>query len=226
MKTKAPLLLLLGLMFAGCQSALVTALYVINGPDIPPKFDILLKGKGDNKRVAVVPRAVSGNVYELQNAPREIARSVNALLEVNVKNKKLRVVEQPKVEAWLDNCNNDFDTFAEVGRDRSIKADIVIGFEIISFQVRDPQNAALLQGRCQVKVAAVDCATGAVLASEMLSIVDPPNAPLDNNPRKEPLFRAQFIEVVASQIAALFHHHDPHKLRRIDADNLEMTRIH
>ena len=226
MKKKAPLLLLLGLMLTGCHSALVTALYVINGPDVPPKYDILLKGKGDNKRVAVVPRVVYANAYELQNAPREIARSVNALLEVNVKNKKLRVVEQPKIEAWLDQCNNDFDSFVEVGRNRSIKADIVIGFEILKFQIRDPHNAALLQGRCEVKVVAVDCATGTTLASEMLSIVDPPNMPLDNNPRKEFQFRTQFIDVVAQQIAALFHHYDPHKLRRIDADNLEMTRIH
>jgi len=105
MKKLAPLFLLLGLTAVGCQSGLFTLLYVLQGNDVPPKYDILLK---DEKRVAVVPRSVFSNSFELQNAPREIARNVNALLDENVKNKKLRVVEQPKVEAWLDTCQQRF----------------------------------------------------------------------------------------------------------------------
>ena len=222
MKKLAPLLLLLGLTAVGCQSGLFTLLYVLNGSDVAPKYDILLKGE---KRVAVVPRSVYSNSFELQNAPREIARHVNVLLDENVKNKKLRVVEQPKVETWLENVNNDFDTFLEVGRDKSINADIVIGFDIIEFRIRDPLNASLIQGKCIVEVRAIDCETGKILASETLTIVDPPSIPLPNNPRLEPQFRAQFIAVVAQQIAALFHHHDPQRLRRIDADNLENLRV-
>jgi len=223
MRKIVPLFLLLVLMLAGCQSTIFTALYLIKGSDVPPKYDILLKGE---KRVAVVPRSAYSNPLELQNAPREIARYVNRLLDENVQNKKLRVVEQPKVETWLDDCNNDFDTFREAGSDKSINADIVIGFNIIGFQIRDPQNASLLQGKCQVEVKAIECATGKVLASETLMIVDPPSVPLHvDNPRVEPQFRTQFMGVVAQQIAALFHHHDPNKLQRMDVDNLEMHRI-
>ena len=223
MKRLIPLLLLLVLTVVGCQSALFTALYVLKGNDVAPKYDILLKGE---KRVAVVPRSMFFNVFELQNAPREIARHVNVLLDENVRNKKLRVVEQPKIEAWLDERNNDFDTFLEVGRDRSIKADYVIGFDIIEFRIRDPINPSLLQGRCQVQVKAIEVETGKVVASETLMIVDPPNVPLNSNPRMEPQFRTQFMAVVAQQIAALFHHHDPNRLRRMDVDNLEMHRVH
>ena len=222
MKKLAPLLLLLGFTAVGCQSGLFTLLYVLNGRDEPPKYDILLKGE---KRVAVVPRSVYSNSFELQNAPREIARHVNVLLDENVKNKKLRVVEQLKVETWLDHVHNDFDTFLEVGRDKSINADIVIGFNILEFRIRDPMNSSLIQGKCVVEVRAVECETGKILASETLTIVDPPSIPLPNNPRLEPQFRAQFIQVVAQQIAALFHHHDPNRLRRIDADNLEKLRV-
>ena len=222
MKKIVPLLLLLALMLAGCQSAIFTAVYLLKGRDEPPKYDILLKGE---KRVAVVPRSIYSNSFELQNAPREIARHVNSLLDENCQNKKLKVVEQSKVESWLDNCNNDFETFLEVGKDKSINADVVIGFDIIGFQIRDPQNASLLQGRCLVEVKAIECATGKILASETLTIIDPPSMPLDNNPRKEPVFRSQFIGVIAKQIAALFHPHDPNKLQRMDADNLEMHRI-
>ena len=222
MKKLAPLLLLLVLTLTGCQSISFTLAYLFIGPDVKPKHEILLTG---DKRVAVVPRSVYFNSFEVQNAPQEIARQVNALLDDNVKNKKLRVVDQSKVEAWLDNCNNDFDTFAEVGRDKSINADIVIGFDIISFQIRDPQNPYLVQGKCQVEVKAVDCATGKVVVSETLSIVDPPSTPISGGPHVEAQFRPQFIHVIAQQIAALFHHHNQHKIRRIDADNLEMHRL-
>ena len=224
MKKLAPLLLLLALTLTGCQSALLTALVLFKGRDEPPKYDILLKGE---KRVAVVPRSVYSNSFELQNAPREIARQINTILDEpqNTKNKKLRIVEQSKVEEWLDNVDNDFDTFLEVGRDRLIKADIVIGFDIIEFRIRDPQNPSLIQGRCMVEVKAIDCTTGKIEAKETLTIIDPPNMPLHGNARMEPQFRAQFIAVIAQQIAALFHHHEPNRIRRIDADNLEMHRI-
>jgi len=222
MKKIAPLLLLLILTLAGCQ-LIYTGLAVIVGPDRPPKHNILSKGE---KRVAVVPRSVYTNSLELQNAPREIARHVNRLLDENVKNKKLRVVEQAKVEAWLDHHGNDFDTFLEVGRDRSIQADIVIGFDIIEFRIRDPLNASLLQGHCKVEVRAYDCESGKLLAKETLMIIDPPNMPLHSNPQMASQFRPQFISVVAQQIASLFHHHNPHKTQRMDVDNLEMHRIH
>ena len=222
MKHTTLLLLLLVLTAVGCQSALVTALVLINGTDVAPKYDILLKG---DKRVAVVPRAVYSNAYELQNAPREIARLVSASLDENVRNKKLKVVEQSKVEAWLDNCNNDFDSFAEVGKDKSIKADIVIGFDVLLFQIRDPQNAYLIQGKCQVQVKAIECATGKVLTSDTLTIVDPPSMPIHGGPYMESQFRPQFVQVVAQRIAALFHHYDAKKIQRFDADNLEMHRL-
>ena len=222
MKKLAPLFFLIVLTFTGCQAGLFTLLYVLKGNDQPPKHDILLKGE---KRVAVVPRSMYSNSTELQNAPRAIARHVNVLLDENVKNKKLRVVEQSKIETWLDYVNNDFDTFLEVGRHKSINADYVIGFDIIEFRVRDSINPSLLQGRCVVEVKAIECESGKVVATDTLTIIDPPNMPLQNNPRLEPQFRTQFTTVVAQRIAALFHHHDPNRLQRIDADNLEMLRV-
>lgn len=219
------LFLLFALLLTGCPNVLFTGIYLVRGFDEPPEYDVLLKGE---KRVAVVPRSLYANAYELQSAPYDIAERVNALLVENVQNKhnkKLRVVEQSKIATWLDRCNNDFENFLEAGRDKSIKADIVIGFDILEFRVRDPKNASLIQGRCQVQVKAFDCETGQVLATKNLTIIDPPQMPLPGNPQMEPLFRAQFTALVAQQIAALFHHHDPRKLMRMDVDNLEMHRV-
>jgi len=224
------LLLLLALTLAGCQGVAFTTAYLIKGTEAEPKYPILFK---EEKRVAIVPRAAYSSAYELQNVPQEVARQVNNLLDENIRNnprinhrnKKLTVVEQSKIEAWLDNCNNDFDTFTEVGKDKSVNADIVIGFDIVGFQIRDPQNAYLVQGKCQVQVKAIECATGKVLASETLTIVDPPSMPISGGPHVEALFRPQFVQVVAQQIAALFHYHDPQKLQRMDADNIGMHRL-
>lgn len=216
-------LLFLGtLIVAGCQQALLTALVLVNGTDEKPKYDILLKGE---KRVAVVCRSMASNPYDVQNAPREISRQVSKLIDLNVRNKKLKVVEPVKIETWLDNCNNDFDNFLEIGRDKTINADFVIGIEIRGFQMRDPHSPYLVQGKCQVNVKVVDCSNGEVLVSEDVMIIDPPNLPLSGGPGMETAFRPRFIQVVAEQIALLFHHHDPHKSKRIDADNLDMHRL-
>ena len=222
--------LLLALTFAGCTSVITTGALLFKGTDQAPKHDILLKGE---KRVAVVPRAIYSNAYELQNAPQGIARQVNNLLDKNIRenvrpnqrNKKLHLVEQSKVEAWLDNCDNDFDSFTEVGRDKSIKADIVIGFDITGFQIRDPQNPYLMQGKSQVQVQAIDCATGNIVASEPLMIVYPPNGPfpIPGGTGAESQFRQQFIQVVAERIAALFHYYDPNKIQRMDNDVININ---
>ena len=216
------IILLLALTLTGCQAALFTSMALLKGTDSPPRYDILLKG---DKRVAVVPRSAVSNMFELQNAPREIARHLNIQLEEKVRNKKLRVVEQSKVEAWLDACNNNFQSFAEAGKHSSIQADIVVGFDIVGFQIRDPQNPDLVQGKCQVQVQAIEVATGKILTSDDLIIIDPPNMPLSGGQSMESQFRQQFSQVIAQRIGTLFHHYDSHKLMRMDADNLEMHRL-
>ena len=231
LKNATLLLLLFVLTLTGCHNVLMTGAMIFRGREQQPKYDILLKGE---KTVAVVPRAVSSNAFELQNAPQEIARQVHYLLEENIlntvrpnhRNKKLTLVEQAKVEKWLDNCNNNFDSFAEVGRDRSIKADIVVGFTIVGFQIRDPRDPYMVQGKCHVEVEAVDAATGKVLASETLIIVYPPSSPMHAaNPALEPRLRREFVGVIAQHIAALFHWHIPHELQGIDADSINLHRL-
>ncbi|MDR2440695.1 MAG: hypothetical protein LBE12_15140 [Planctomycetaceae bacterium] len=215
------LLIFLTLSIFGCQQALLTALVLVNGTDVKPKYDILLKGE---KRVAVVCRSIVSNPYDVQNAPREISRQICKLIDLNVRNKKLKIIEPVKIETWLDNCNNDFDNFLEIGRDKTINADIVIGIEIRGFQLRDSHSPYMVQGKCQAHVKAIDCSNGEVLVSEEMMIIDPPNSAMSGGPGLEAAFRPRFIQVVAEQIAILFHHHDPHKTR-IDADNLDMHRL-
>ena len=173
-------------------------------------------------KAAVVCRSMGGNPMEIQNAPAKISQLVSMHLATKAKNKKLEMIEQTKVEEWIDNCNNEYESFREIGLDESIAADIIIGIDLLDFQIRDPNSPYLLQGRASVQVWAIDVATGNTLANETLMIQDPPNVPINAGPGSETVFRPQFYNVMAAQIAQLFHPHDPNKSRRIDADNLEM----
>lgn len=228
-RIRARILTSLGLLFLailaapGCQSALLTAIVLIKGTDVKPKHEILLKGE---KRVAVVCRSMVSNQYEIQNAPREIARQLGYVLDKNCRNRKLQIVDAEKIEAWLDDCNNDFDTFLEVGRAKKIDADIVIGIDIMGFQLRDPRSHYQIQGKCQAQIRAYDCKTGEILARESVMITDPPDGPIPaGNAGVEAAFRPAFIQVVAQQIGNLFSYHDPHKARRMQSDTLDMHRL-
>ena len=196
--------------------------YLIRGTDVKPKHDILLNG---NIRVAVASRSMVANQLDGQAVARGIARDLSLLLASNNKNKKLKVVESERIDDWLDNANNDFESFLEIGRDKSINADIVIGLELEGFQVRDPGSPHLIQGKCRVRVKAWDCQTGKILVSEPVEVTDPPNMPIPGGVTTEAVFKPRFVRVVAEQISYLFCHHNPHDAKRMDADSIGMVRL-
>lgn len=207
--------------FCGCKGPLVTAMALFKGdnPD-PPEFPFLVKGE---KTVAVVCRSMVANQLETQNVPRDLTRRVGELIHHKTKNKKLKVVESTKVNAWLDNCDNIFNDFLEVGRDKSIAADYVIGIELVGFQLRDPHSPHLIQGRTRLQVRLFDCESGEVVANKAVDVVFPPNLPITAGPGIDQPFRNQFIQVVSEQVAILFVHHDKHKSKTMDADVLDLS---
>ncbi|MDR2642677.1 MAG: hypothetical protein LBC74_07775 [Planctomycetaceae bacterium] len=215
-------LAVLFVLFSGCQNVLFTAMVLIKGTDVPPECELLTKAKKET-RVAVVCYSIAASQYEVQNAPRIIAKQVSKLLENNCANKQIRIIDPIKVDTWLDNCSNEIDDILQVGKDPAINADIVIGIEIIDFQTRDQKSHFQIQGRCSLKIIAKDCKTGEILYSQNLSIVDPPDVPIQGGGAgAEATFRPKFIKTVSEQVAYKFHPHDQHKARRIQADSLDM----
>ena len=79
----------------GCQSALLTAMYLIKGTDVDADF-AELKGK----KVAVVCRPPATLQYRDSNAGRDLAQQVSVLLEKEVP--KIQMIEQRKVNKWAD----------------------------------------------------------------------------------------------------------------------------
>jgi hypothetical protein len=207
------------LVSAGCTGLMTTAAVMIKGTDTEPKFDFLLK---DAHKVAVVCRSVAPDQYQNETVPREIAREVTDLLDLNIKNKKLSFVDPAKIEKWLDEADNTFTNFDEIGKAKGIDADIVIGIELQDFRIHEPQSHLMFKGQAYLQVRAIDCKTGKVLAKDTLQITDPPNTPIPPGRVTDSVFRAQFVKVVSQQIAILFHPYDVNKMKRIDADSLHM----
>ncbi|MDR1923929.1 MAG: hypothetical protein LBQ66_06110 [Planctomycetaceae bacterium] len=207
---------------SGCQNVLFTALVLVRGTDVQPECELFTRAKSET-RVAVVCYSIAPSQYEVQNAPRVIGQQVGKLIDNHCANKLIRVVDSVKVDAWLDNCSNDFDDILQVGRDSNIEADMVLGIEIIDFQTRDKKSHFQIQGRCTAKLTVKDCKTGEVLYSQMINVIDPPDVPIQGGSAgTEAAFRPKFIKTVSEQIGYKFHPHDQHKARRIQADSLDM----
>ena len=217
----SPFCLLL-LLLCGCQGPLLTLMVLFKGTDVEPPYTFLRVG---DKKVAVVCRSMAADQLATQNVPRDLARRVGDMIHTRVKNKKLKVVESTKVDAWLDNCDNVFSDFLEIGRDPSIAADYVIGIDLVGFRLRDSHSPHLLQGKAQLQVRAFDCKTGEVVANKTLDVTYPPNIPIATGPGIDQPFRDQFLHTISEQVAILFVPYDPHKTRPMDANTLELQRF-
>ena len=88
-------------------SALATALWLVKGADTPAEFDGLR-----DKRVVVVCRPVSSSLYAHPGVAKDISRQVSRLLAANVR--KIEVVDQRKVDEWID--SNNWDEYSEIGK--------------------------------------------------------------------------------------------------------------
>ncbi|MGL4942876.1 MAG: hypothetical protein ACRC46_06770 [Thermoguttaceae bacterium] len=202
----------------GCK-ALLTGLVMIRGTDVQPEFPILLKGEVS---AVVICRMVDSMASRSAGVSQELMERVTFLLDTNIKNKRCEIVQSQAVEAWLDQHDNEPWMMIDVGKSGATKADIVIGIEIQGFRVRDTQSPHLYQGTAQILVTATEVESGKVVARKTLRIKDPPDIPVPASSVSEAAFRSSFVNVVATEIAAHFHPHDPNRIHRIQADSMEM----
>ena len=187
---------------SGCRSLFFIPLYLIRGSDVPADYDGLKE-----KKVAVVCRPVvtlsmGGHI----GAARDLAREVNRKLAEKVP--KIRMIDQQKVEEWVDEMpGGDFE-YSELGRDLGV--DRVVVIELDSFSL--DQSTILYQGKANVQFTVHDVADGDKIAFEkpMLQTVYPPNSGVDKSAKPEAEFRREFINVLADQIGRHFYAHDPY----------------
>ena len=193
----AATLLLTLVAAAGCQASLATAMWLIKGPNIPAEFDQM-----EEKKVAVVCRAVDFSNFNYANVPKELSRQVSTLLGANVP--KIKMIDQRKVDEWMD--NNMWEEYVEVGR--ALEADVVLGLDLEQFRLLDSQT--LYRGRANVTMKLYDCESGNQLVNKTLpETVYPPNAAKATSDMQESAFRREFLTNLAEEIGRHFYPHDP-----------------
>lgn len=179
---------------SGC-GMLATVAYWINGPTkVPAKFTGL-----DKKRVAVVcldANSLGGPGGEAD----AIARAVTVNLAQNVPGVKM--VRQQEIADWIDSQSQDLTDYRDVGR--GVKADMVVGIDLVSFSTHEGQT--LLKGRSKVGVKVFDMTKGGevVYDSPPKEISWPENG-ARHVTENESNFRTIFIHTLAQKIAREFY---------------------
>jgi hypothetical protein len=194
----------------GC-GLLATVAYLVKGnPTVPAKFTGL-KGK----RVAVVCL----DVHSLAGPGSEadaVAKAVALTLGANVPDVKM--VRQTDVADWIDNQTGDLTDYRDVGR--GVKADMVVGIDLLSFNLHEGQT--LLKGRARVGVKVYDMTKGnGELAYESApkEIAWPENG-ARHVTENEANFRAIFIHTLALKIARDFYAYEQLEDFAVDAAHL------
>ena len=178
----------------GC-GPIATLAWLIHGPEmIPAEFDGL-KGK----RVAVVcldANSLSGPGGEAD----AVAKAVALTLQKHVPD--IKMVRQSEVADWLDRQGDDVTDFRDVGR--GVKADMVVGIDLLSFTLHEGQT--LLKGRSKVGVKVYDMAKGGepVYESAPKEIAWPENG-ARHVTENEAQFRTNFTYMLADRIARDFY---------------------
>jgi len=182
----------------GCRALTTTVAYFLWGTDVEPDFKDL-----KDKTVAVVCRPLVSLQYRNANVGKDLAQKISLLLEKNLK-KKIKLVDQRKVAKWTD--ENTWEEYSEVGK--AMKADMVVGVDLETFSLY--QGQTLYQGKANATVRVYDCKKGGKVVYEktLPQSVYPPNSAVATSERTEPEFRAEFVAVLANQIARHFYSHD------------------
>ena len=191
---------------SGCRSVLTTVTYLVQGTDVDAKYDCL-----EGKKVVVVCRTMSDQDWRDSSVAGDLAKQVGILLRQ--KGKKIEVIDQRKVAAWID--ENSWSEYAEVGK--ALDADIVLGIDLDSFTLH--QSSTLYQGQADVTIEVFDRSQDSgVIVEEMLPrTVYPPNVSIPVTDRPEKEFRREFVGVLADQIGRFFYKHSPYADYATDA---------
>jgi hypothetical protein len=194
-------LLLVGTLLAmlpGC-GPIATIAWLIHGPEmVAPAFEGL-KGK----RVAVV--CLDGNSLSGPGGQADaVAKAVSTTLAKNVSD--IKVVRQNEIADWLDSHGDDVTDYRDVGR--GVKADMVIGIDLLSFTLHEGQT--LLKGRANVGVKVYDMkkSGGELVYESAPKEIAWPESGARSVTDNESNFRTVFIYTLAERIARDFYSYE------------------
>src|SRR5262249_54387196 len=99
----------------------------------------------------------------------------------------------------------NWDEFVEIGK--AVDAEMIVAIDLQEFNLY--QGATVYQGKSNLMVSVYDVSKGRepVYTENPPQAVFPPN-PIATSDVAEPQFRAQFISVIAEQVARYFYDHN------------------
>lgn len=214
-RTNSRLFLLCGLMAVvlvsttGClHTLLATGIYVFQGgATVDAQCDAL-----EGQRVVVICRPPSSNEYRHAGAAREIGKRVSLLLKEHVP--RIDVVSPREVDNWID--EQDWDNYKDLGR--AVKANRVVYIELDNFDLY--KGSTLYQGDAMINLTVYDMDDrGEMLWEKSVGqILFPRNSGIPAADKPLHRFQAQFVEIVATQLATYFYKHDPNAMFALDAE--------
>jgi len=194
----------------GCGNQLGILSYWLNG--ITP-MEAKFKGL-EGKRVAVV--CLDGNSLSGPSSDADsIAKAVTTTLGYKVPD--IQIVRQPEIADWIDSQNQDLSDYREIGR--GVKADMVVGIDLLSFSVHEGQT--LLKGRAKVAVKVFDMKKGSEVVYESpAKEIAGPESGARHVTEDEGNFRTTYLYILADRIARDFYPYEAIEDIALDAKNL------
>jgi hypothetical protein len=177
---------------------LFTVAYIFKGTDKPAECDELKE-----KRVVVVCYQESASSYANGRIDQELAEKVAHVLKEKVS--KIKLVEQRKVNEWMDEHGSGGDDLAEVGK--AHHADMVVGIVLDQFSLLAGQT--LFQGKANAILKVYDCNKADIVFTKRLPQFLYPREGISTTEKPESEFRRKFIGELAKALARPFHPYDP-----------------
>jgi len=183
---------------SGCVVPFAANLMHAVGADmIPAEYQQL-----GEKKVAVIT-STAGSQYSQDIVAREVNQRVAAIL--NEKVEEITLVTQDEIDQWRD--VNGWDETDATKIAVGVGADKVISIEVADLRLRE--GATLFRGRSNVRVQAIDVATGKVEYTRSLEDYTYPKlAGQDITETTESRFRKLYLSMVSQEIARSFHPYD------------------
>ena len=173
---------------------------------VSPEFDKLA-----NKRVAILVWTEAATLFDYPFARFELATYVGDKLfaEMARRNQDTMVIDPRDVEDFLQKSPGAQIDPRAVGR--QFNTDYVVYLEILRFQIQDPQQPQLLQGRVHASVAVYDMHADPFTAEryELAEVicVYPEGTPLLMSATNSPLVREATYQKFAELVARKFYEH-------------------
>lgn len=190
----------------GCMTTFANLINAVRGYSIEPEFTGL-----EEKRVAVVT-ITDNSRYSDDAAARLLSRRVSDILREKVKG--IDLVREDEVHQWRDRNGWDAIEFLDIGR--GVKADKVLGIEMVGLRLRE--GATLFRGSATITVTVYDIPTDTVeFRRHLEDFTYPVSAGMYTSETTEFKFRGIYLGVLGSQIARYFHGYDAADSFALDA---------